>query len=161
MPALSFERTWLDDLLSGCKQYTTRPITTRFYRGDIVHMYIEQRGKIIGKPIRELTTIGISAMTDRINNINHNYPGLVSTDYFAHFIGKVKLVDVFEFTPVDVSTQFLELWAHRDGFGDFAAADEWFTKYYGGQWMYLTWTVIGWDGWSEVYFESLNKEVNR
>lgn len=164
MPSLSFERVWLDDLLSRKKQHTTRPETTRFEIGDIVHVYIEQRGKIIDKPIRVMTSIGTTAMADRVNNANYLYPAtcpVVNKDhvndlpsYYTHFIGKIEIVEIQNICPYEMSHSDLERWARADGFDNFAEAYKWFLIRYGDKWMDLTWTVIGWDGWIERYFES-------
>jgi len=167
LPALSFQRGFVDDLLSGRKQQTTRPQTDRFKVGGILHIYIEQRNKIIDKPIRQMTGIGTTAMADRVNDTNYNYPlscGIIPDrklgdmpSYYAHFLGKVEITDVQRFMPSehwgDEGADIIETWARLDGFKDFAAADEWFSSRY-KYWLDTEWTVIGWNGWIERYFES-------
>ena len=165
MPAISFERMWVDDLLSDRKPQTTRPETDRFKIGDIANIYIEQRRKIIDKPIRQMTGIGTTAMADRVcGDNNYHYPANCPVVeyhegcpfYYAHFIGKVEITDVQRFMPSehggDDGADILETWARLDGFKDFAAADEWFSSRY-KYWQDAVWTVIRWDGWQEVYFQ--------
>ena len=163
MPALSFQREFVDDLLSGSKQHTTRPETDRFKIGDIAQIYIEQRKNIMYKPVRIMTGIGTTAMADRVDNANYHYPANCPIveyhanelpSYYAHFIGKVEIVEVQNICPYEMSHSDLERWARADGFDNFAEAYKWFLIRYGDKWMDLTWTVIGWDGWIERYFES-------
>ena len=103
MPALSFQREFVDDLLSGSKQHTTRPETDRFKIGDIAQIYIEQRKNIMYKPVRIMTGIGTTAMADRVDNANYHYPANCPIveyhkdelpSYYAHFLGKVEIADV-------------------------------------------------------------------
>ena len=42
--------------------------------GDIANIYIEQRRKIIDKPVRVMTGLGTTAMADRACSNNYNYP---------------------------------------------------------------------------------------
>ena len=166
MPVLSFQRKFLDDLLSKRKQHTTRPETTRFKEGDIVHVYIEQRKRIMDKPIRIMTGIGTTAMADRACSTKFNYPANCPVveyhkgdmpSYYTHFIGKVEIAEVYNILPYIMSESNLLRWARQDGFKDVAAADRWFTLQYGGNWYYNNWTAIRWDGWDEVYFETLKR----
>lgn len=165
MPALSFQREFVDDLLSGSKQHTTRPETDRFKIGDIAQIYIEQRKNIMYKPVRIMTGIGTTAMADRVDNANYHYPANCPIveyhkdelpSYYAHFLGKVEIVDVQRFMPSehwgDEGADIVETWARKDGFKDFAAADEWFSNRY-EYWLDTEWTVIGWNSWIERYFE--------
>lgn len=164
MSAISFQREFVDDLLSGSKQHTTRPETDRFKVGDIVHVYIEQRNKIIDKPVRQMTGIGTTAMADRVNDINYLYPAAcpVNKDskygdmpsYYAHFLGKVEIAEVYNIHPCEMSTVDLETWARLDNFKNFVAADKWFIMHYGGNWTNLTWTAVRWNDWKEIYFYS-------
>lgn len=165
MSVLSFQRKFLDDLLSKRKQHTTRLETTRFKEGDIVHIYIEQRKRIIDKPVRQMTGIGTTAMADRVCSTKFNYPvdcpvAVASKyndipSYYAHFIGKVEIAEVYSILPYMMLESNLLRWARQDGFKDVAAADRWFTLQYGGNWYYNNWTAIRWDDWTEVYFETL------
>lgn len=132
----------------GDKQQTTRKLTDRIKVGDICHIYIEQRNKIIGKPLRRLTRSGLASRPDRENNERTSCP---NHDY-AHFLGKVIITEVYDHVPNCNST--LCAWAKADGFDDFAAADTWFTQQYGDDWMQRPWTVIRWGGWTERYFEA-------
>lgn len=173
MPAISFERMWVDDLLSDRKPQTTRPETDRFKVGDIAHIYIEQRGKITDKPLRTCTKDG-AFYTRELMNCRPHYPqsffdssgdkvwahlldwGPFRVQYYAHFLGKVEITDVQQFMPSeyygDEGADIVAEWAKLDGFKDFAAADEWFSKRY-EYWLDTAWTVIRWGGWIERYFE--------
>ncbi len=148
MPALSFQEEWLLKLLNGTKQQTTRPQTDRIKVGDIVNVYNQQRRRITDKPLLMLTVSGIEAMHDRGYQF---VPDFLNAHYYAHFLGKVEITEVYDITPwcMDGANS----WAVADGFFNIEAADEWFTERYGDGWMHQTWTVIRWDGWQERYFE--------
>jgi len=158
MPAISFQRQFLDALLLGTKQQTTRKQTDRIKVGDICNIYIEQRRRIRDKPLRRMTHIGVDRMYVR------GYPMIPEFHqamYHAHFLGKVEIAKVYLFCPVEMATFELEEWAQADGFKDpnlgftdFEIADTWFRSRYGDDWMRKTWTVIKWDGWKERYFEA-------
>ena len=150
MPALSFQEEWLDKLLRGDKQQTTRPQTTRIWIGDpIVHIYNQQRRRIADKPLRLLTKAGIAMMPmDRYPFPSNNPPM-----HYAHFLGKVEITEVYDFVPMETHETELEAWAHADGFEDMINASDWFTHRYSNDWVYQTWTVIKWNGWTERYFK--------
>ena len=113
-----------------------------------------------------MTSIGTTAMADRVCNNNYNYPATCPIiidqqpgdlpSYYAHFIGKVEIAEIYSILPYMMSEPNLVRWARQDGFKDFAAADRWFTLQYGGSWFYNNWTAIRWDGWEEVYFRAKN-----
>jgi len=159
MPALSFQEMWLDALLSGRKKQTTRA-TDRIKVGHVCSIYNEQRKQITAKPLRKLTIEGDEMMRER------EYPRvrkLPEGTYYAHFLGKVKIIDVHSMIPSEMSWEDLEAWAWADGFDGFSRVDpfgdehkinanEWFTKQYGDNWMDRTWYVIRWGGWLERYF---------
>jgi len=159
MPALSFQGMWLDDLLSGRKKQTTRA-TDRIKVGHVCSIYNQQRCQINTKPLRKLTPEGDEMMRER------KYPRvrkLPEGTYYAHFLGKVKIIDVQSMIPSEMSGENLEAWAWADGFDGFSrldplggeheiTANEWFTMNYGDDWMNRMWTVIRWDGWLEKYF---------
>ena len=161
MPALSFQEEWLDKLLSGDKQQTTRPQTNRFKVGDVGYIYNQQRRLIVDKPLRPLTATGLQLL-------RQGYPFLKSDEYkaghHAHFLGKVEIMEVHDIRPCRMTGEELEAWAWADGFDGYhridpfgdpikVHADEWFTKHYGDDWMHKTWTVIQWHGWMVRYFE--------
>ena len=150
MPALSFQEEWLNKLLRGDKQQTTRPQTDRIKVGDIVSMYNQQRRRIIDKPEHKLTALGFDVMHNRhcMSTVQ-----LREGMFHAHLLGKVEISEVFDITPSEMHWQALEAWAWADGFKDFATARCWFEIRYGAQWMKKTWTVIRWDGWLERYFK--------
>ena len=148
MPALSFQGEWLDKLLSGDKQQTTRPQTGRFEVGDVVHIYNQQRGRITDKPLRLLTNAGHCVMCER------EYPNAFDkTSYYAHFLGKVVVSGVYNMIPAETPHDQVVKWAIADGFEGLDDADAWFTDRYGEDWYAHAWTVIKWNGWSERYFE--------
>ena len=148
MPAMSFQREFLDALLRGDKRQTTRRQTDRIKVGDIAHIYIEQRGCIIDKPLRRLTSAGHYMMCER----NYKPSAFDKTLYYAHFIGKVQITDVFDVVPANSCNK--TRWAVDDGFANFDDADDWFVARYGERWMCRTWTVIKWNGWAERHFEA-------
>lgn len=149
MPALSFQREWLDRLLLCEKQQTTRPQTDRFQVGDTAHVYIEQRRRIIDKPLRRMTHAGVDAMYERGYPFIPEYHKAI---YHAHFLGKVVLTEVYEILPSAMSGEEREAWAWADGFQDFDYADAWFMRNYDGRWVDRAWTAIRWIGWQEQYF---------
>lgn len=164
MPALSFKEEWLDKLLRGDKQQTTRPQTTRIWIGDpIVHIYNQQRRRIIDKPLRRTTADGRELILHKIES-EKTYPSLGCIDtYFAHFLGKVKITEVYDIHPCEMSESDLETWAKKDGFECFdpeiltiesinKSANWWFSERYGNEWVQRWWTVVRWDGWLERYF---------
>ena len=157
MPALSFQREFVDTLLRGDKQQTTRPQTDRFKVGGIAQIYIEQRRRITEKPIRRMTVAGSGVVYERGYPLMKGY-GHHTTNYHAHFLGKVEITEVYMFKPWMHKGHgrhiYFEMWARADGFKNFHAADEWFTERYGDDWMQRTWTVIRWNGWQERYFEA-------
>ncbi len=150
MQTISFYQQFLDALLNGEKQQTTRKQTTRIKVGDICHIYIEQHTSIIAIPLRRLTQSGHAlrlnwANKDVTHNPNHDH---------AHFLGKVVATEVYDILPCDMSGEELEAWAWADGFDDFdPAAGWWFMRHYGENWMQQTWTVIRWRGWADRQFE--------
>ena len=177
MPALSFQEMWLDALLSGRKKQTTRA-TDRIKVGHVCSIYNQQRKRIIEKPIRQLTPMGVRVVQSKICSdpypIYPDPPEMVSNDlmfqhvYYAHFLGKVEIVDVHSMIPSETPSKELEAWAWADGFDGFSrldplggeheiTANEWFTMNYGDDWMNRTWYVIRWDGWLERYFEPDDK----
>lgn len=154
MPALSFQEEWLNKLLRGDKQQTTRPQTDRIKVGDIVSMYNQQRRRIIDKPLLRLTADGVRVMTQKTVEGTYPYPPEWHTNKsYAHFLGKVEISEVFDITPSEMHWQALEAWAWADGFKDFATARCWFEIRYGARWMHQTWTVIRWNDWQERYFK--------
>lgn len=170
MPAHSFGPEWLNPLLRSDKQGTTRPQHTRVKVGDIVSIYNQQRRRIIDKPIMHLTNEGCAMMEQRI--ADKNYPLLpfynpiskYVLQYYAHFLGKVRIIDVYDIIPIEMTGEELEAWALSDGFGSFdppaiipdlvhQSANWWFSDRYGNDWMHRTWTVERWHGWAERFFE--------
>ena len=162
MPAHSFGDEWLDPLLRSDKQGTTRPQSTRIKVADIVSIYIKQRGRIVDKPIRQMTAIGTTAMADRVNDPTYHYPAECpvmpigqSYDlpyYYAHFLGKVEITEVYDIHPCEMSEDELIAWAQADGFKHFHptvvppdrlydGANMWFQRRYGNDWMQRWWTV--------------------
>ena len=164
MPALSFQGEWLNALLSGGKQQTTRPRTDRFKVGDVCHIYNQQRRRILDKQVRRMTGIGTTAMADRVNNPRYYYdpkcPVVKGSrigdmpSYYAHFLGKVEIMRVYDIRPCRMTVDELEAWARADGFRNFVDADVWFTKQYDEYWIDLKWTVIRWNGWMVRYFKA-------
>lgn len=163
MPALSFQREFVDALLRGDKQHTTRPQTDRFKVGGIAQIYIEQRRRITEKPIRRMTVAGSGVVYERGYPLMKGY-GHHTTNYHAHFLGKVEITEVYDIQPYEMSGEELEAWAKLDGFNgrygftEVELADTWFRSRrgdgYGDDWMQRTWTVIRWNGWQERYFEA-------
>lgn len=168
MPALSFQGEWLDKLLSGSKQQTTRSQTNRIKVGDICNIYNQQRKKIVSKPLRQLTDWGYGKMVRLANLGQRKYPPVPllhqPQQYPAHFLGKVRITAVYEIHPCEMSKSDLQDWARADGFKDFHptvippdrlydGANMWFQRRYGEDWMRQAWTVIRWNGWIERYFE--------
>ena len=160
MSAISFYPEFLDDLLSGKKQQTTRQQTTMVAIGGTGHLYIEQRKAITSKPIRKLTYEGCREMLRRVSIGKMNYPPISFADptrYYAHCLGKVNITEVYDIHPCEMSGDELQDWAVKDGFkdfinADFEDADTWFRRQYGYDWMQQMWTVIKWNGWIERYF---------
>ena len=150
MPALSFQE-WLDKLLDGTKQQTTRPQTSRIKVGDICNIYNQQRRRITEKPMRQLTLSGVRMMRERRYPPHNKCPEYQPYEQSAHFLGKVKITKVYDMCPCDNSAR--SAWAKADGFSNFGMADKWFTARYGEDWYKQWWTVIRWDGWLERYFE--------
>ena len=157
MSAISFYPEFLDDLLSGEKQQTTRQQTSRVAIGGTGHIYIQQRKAITSKPIRKLTYEGCREMLRRVSIGKMNYPPISFADptrYYAHCLGKVNITEVYDIHPCEMSLDALTSWALNDGFGGgLTDADIWFTKQYGNKWDLRYWTVIKWDYWIERYFE--------
>ena len=173
MVAHSFGPEWLNPLLRCDKQGTTRPQHNRIKVGDIVSIYNQQRRRILDKPIMALTHEGCVMMEQRIKDMN--YPLLpfynpiseYALKYYAHFLGKVEITEVYDIHPIEMSGEELEEWAWSDGFKDFHpinqiftkgihegdGANMWFQRRYGDEWMRQTWTVERWHGWVERYFE--------
>jgi len=155
MPALSFQGMWLDDLLSGRKKQTTRA-TDRIKVGDIIHIYNQQRRRIIDKPLRKLTPAGLERECAQSYPLIR--PGTMRGEGHAHFLGKVKIIETYSICPGKMRGVELDvwaaMWAYADGFESFLDANEWFRKNYGDDWMDRTWHVIRWDGWLERYFEA-------
>lgn len=173
MSALSFQEEWLDKLLRGDKQQTTRPQTTRIWTGDpIVHIYNQQRRRIADKEVRTPTEAGIKVIFQMIDEGRYPKPDDLDNGdwtvnpYYAHFLGKVEITEVYDIHPCDMSGVELNEWAVNDGFHGFhpwssissnsiqqdIGANMWFLDRYGDGWMRRTWTVIRWAGWIEQYF---------
>lgn len=158
MPALSFQEEWLLKLLNGTKQQTTRQQTERIKAGDICNIYNQQRKEIIKKPLRNLTDEGYGKMAQLSHRSQgKHYPEVPFTtparQYPAHFLGRVKVIEVYDINPSEMTGDELDVWAWADGFDDFdPAAGWWFMRNYGEDWINQTWTVIRWDGWQERYF---------
>jgi hypothetical protein len=152
MPAQSYGREWLDALLDSSKQHTTRPRTNRIKVGDVVNIYIEQRRRILDKPLRRMTEIGIDMMYERGYPM---IPAFLQAAYPAHFLGKVLITDVYDVQFCEMTGEELEAWAWLDGFKDTDQAEAWFQNQYGdGWWFKREWTGIGWHGWVERYFSA-------
>lgn len=161
MVAISFQEQFLDAILRGDKQQTTRKQTERFKVGDTTQIYIKQRGRITDKPVRQMTGAGTTAIADRVNDPRYYYPPACPVvkgskygdmpSYYAHFIGTAEITEVYEMCPCDNSSR--SAWAKADGFDNFACADTWFTKQHGHDWYQQIWTVIKWNGWLERYFQ--------
>lgn len=175
MPAISFQRGFLGALLRGDKQQRTRRQTDRIKVGDVCNIYIEQRRRIRDKPLRQVTRAGAEMVDAKLSMPidKRTYPsptkfcgetiemdtsklyyayGLKFYDrYHAHFLGKVVITEVFNITPACLDGE--NSWARADGFSNIEAANEWFTKRYGEDWIHQIWTVIKWNGWAERYFE--------
>jgi hypothetical protein len=159
MPAMSFQRQFLDALLSGTKQQTTRKQTDRIKVGDVCHIYIMQRSRIIDKPLRRLTKDGIATMPME----RYPFPATNPAMHYAHFLGKVRVTGVDDIRPCEMRGDDLRAWAQADGFKDFHpavippdrlydGANIWFQQRYGDDWMERMWTVITWNGWMLRYF---------
>jgi len=169
MPAISFQPEFLDALLSGSKQQTTRPVPPvppkhpRFKVEDVLYVYNQQRKRISDKEVRQLSSSGVRMVRSKLcGTIDHVYPDppemipddlMVPHVYYAHFLGKVKVMQTYEILPCSMQVKDLEQWAHHDGFGNFATARCWFEIRYGARWMHQYWSVIRWCGWLERYFE--------
>lgn len=165
MPAISFQPEFLDALLSDRKQQTTRPVAPvslkrpRFKVGDVAYIYNQQRRRIVDKPLRTATEIGMQMIHGMI--AAGRYPpfpldprgAYYNEKYYVHFLGRVEITEVFDFNPSEMNWQELEAWAWGDDFADFATARCWFEIRYGARWMHRYWTVVRWDGWLERYFE--------
>ena len=151
MPALSFQEEWLDKLLSGSKQQTTRPQTNRIKVGAVCTLYNQQRRRIKNKPLRKLTEEGLRALGNRGYL---SIPAFHKKEAHAHLLGKVKITEVYDILPLQC-TCGEETWAKRDGFRGYDDADAWFENRYGEGWVKRWWTVIRWDGWWERYFEPM------
>ena len=135
MPALSFQEEWLDKLLSGSKQQTTRPQTNRIKVGDVCTIYNQQRQRITGKPLYPTTYDGRQIISAYIKA--GKYPEETSFEldtyrtsfglsyYYAHLLGKVKITEVYDIYPIEMSEAELTLWAMADGFDSFASARCW------------------------------------
>lgn len=91
-----------------------------------------------------MTSAGTTAMVGRVDNINYHYPVNCPVveyhkgdlqSYYAHFIGKVDIVEVYDIHLYEMSDDEIEAWACADGFKDFAHADMWFLRQYDGRWM--------------------------
>ena len=162
MPAISFNRQFLDALLRGDKQQTTRKQTDRTKVGDTAQIYIEQRVQLTDKPIRVMTGAGTTAIADRVNDARYNYPAECPPSpfldkfepvYYAHLLGKVEITEVYDMLPLQC-TCGEEAWAKKDGFAGYGDASAWFESNYGEGWVDRWWTVIRWQGWAERYFEA-------
>ena len=163
MPAISFQRQFLDALLRGDKQQTTRKHTDRIKVGDTAQIYIEQRAPLTGKPIRVMTGAGTTAIADRVNDAQYNYPAECPPSpfrdkfepvYYAHILGEVWITEVYDIIPRCMDGE--NSWARDDGFFNIEAANDWFTERYGDGWADMQWTVIKWNGWMLRYFEPEN-----
>jgi len=159
MPAQSFDPRFINALLSCEKQQTTRKPSPRHKPprikiNDTVQVYVDQRKPIRSKPLLELTGLGRLVMC-RLSQIGKkNYPAPDSCMYYAHYLGKIVVSDIFEIVPSSMSGEALEAWAWADNFKDFDAADAWFTDRYDAAWVDRVWTVQQWHGWIEQYFHA-------
>lgn len=160
MSAISFQPEFLNALLSCEKQQTTRPVPPvppkhpRFNVGDVLHVYNQQRRRIVDKPLLRLTADGVRVMTQKTADGTYPYPPTWHTNRsYAHFLGKVEITNAFNIHPCEMPLDVLTDWAHDDGFTDLEAADTWFTQQHGGDWDTRYWAVVRWDGWLERYFE--------
>lgn len=156
MPAISFQHRFIDALLRGDKQQTTRKMTNRVKVGDTAQIYIDQRVPLTDKPIRQMTDAGLIAMAKPVRKIPCPSGPLkrygVMPSFYAHFLGKVQITEVYDILPLQC-TCGEEAWAKRDGFAGYADASAWFESKYGEGWVGKWWTVIRWDGWAERYFD--------
>jgi len=172
MVAISFHEEFLDALLRCDKQQTTRltpkpPKAPRIKTGDTAQIYIKQRQEITSKPVRQMTRAGTTIIADRVNDANYHYPAkcppspphhstpVTLSLYYAHFIGIVEIVEVYQIHLSEMSGEEREAWAKADGFKDFSHANLWFYQQHGKYWKKLSWTVIKWNGWLERYFEPI------
>lgn len=150
MPAQSYCEQWLDPLLLSEKEQTTCPQTVRFHVGDTVHIYIEQRRRLLDKPLRRMTCAGIDMAHGRGYPFIQEFHKAV---YHAHFLGKVVLTEVYDIHPCEMSGEELEAWAWADGFHSPELADAWFVVQHDEDWKERWWTVTRWHGWLERYFQ--------
>lgn len=156
MPALSFQERWVDPVLRSDKEQSTRPQTDRFKVGDVCHIYNQQRRRITDKMMRRVTPLGEEVIIEKI--VGGAYPEIpdrvvVVPEYYAHFLGKVEIMRVYNIRPCRMTGEELEAWAWADGFRNFVDADVWFMRQYDEYWIDLKWTVIKWNGWMVRYFE--------
>ena len=173
MPALSFQEMWLKKLLDGTKQQTTRGQTDRIKPGDVCHIYNQQRRRIADKPTLQMTELGKAVISQKrlIPYDKRAYPPVhndtwIRGRYYAHFLGKVRLTEVYDIHPCEMTEVELKAWAVADGFKGFhptgvfpeqlcsldPGANMWVQRRYGDDWMQRWWTVERWDGWLERYF---------
>jgi hypothetical protein len=157
MPALSFQEMWLRKLLDGTKQQTTRRQTDRIKVGDICHLYNQQRRRIPDKQMLSPTRVGAAMIFQMIED-EGRYPqpecdksfGYSIDPYYAHFLGKVEITEVYDIHPCEMTEEELEAWAVADGFKGFhptgvfpeqlcalePGANMWFQRRYGDDWMH-------------------------
>jgi len=83
--AISFQGEWLDKLLSCDKQQTTRQQTDRFKVGSIMHIYNQQRRRIIDKQLRTPTRIGAAMIFQMIED-EGRYPRPIYDKSFGYSI---------------------------------------------------------------------------
>ena len=147
MLSISANANVLDDILSSKITKWTCPYTTRFKVGSIGGLFIDQRKKLIDKPLRELTCVGYWEMV-RLSHIGkRNYPAVTSDSYPAHFLGRVEITEVHHIHPSDhtnmtISPKYLDL----------VGTDEFMTAMHEKNWKRKTWTVVEWN-WIERYFK--------
>ena len=155
MASLSFGPEFLDPLLLGEKQQSSRPYTNRFHVGDLGQIYIQQRSPIATKPLRRLTPDGRAMISDRIQQNGYPCKTSFSSDlYYAHFLGTIRIAEVVDIHPIGMEDDYLEAWSADDGFSTFSEADKWFTDMYNDTWMDHWWTVVLWDDWVDRYFDA-------
>lgn len=147
MLALSAQVKFLDDILLEEVTKVTCPYTDRFKVGYIVGLFIDQRKKLITKPIRELTDIGYTEM-NRFSRISkRNYPETISDNYPAHFLGRVDIIEVHHIHPSDHTNLSID-----PKIVGLVGTDESMTSLHGKNWKRKSWTVIRWN-WVERYFQ--------
>lgn len=110
MVSLSASTKVLDLLLSSPTNRMAIARTNRFNDLYSAKLYIDQRKKLVEKPLRELTAVGVLAM-EQLSNIGKlNYPDVSSSEYPAHFLG---IVHIDEVTHTKSNTVIAFHWLDR------------------------------------------------